>query len=162
MDQMRMDPKHQFAAQFVLSRAANERREREALIAAHFAMQANLAGQALSPPGADPVGAPRISTPAGNAPEAANRSPLPLMHPQQQQQQAQQQPLMDVYGRMNGSATADHLLAGGSHAAALNSSGAASQHLMSPPLTTAAAANVAAVHQQHLAQQVAAAENASQ
>ena len=44
MDQMRMDPKHQFAAQFVLSRAANERREREALLAAHFAMQANLAG----------------------------------------------------------------------------------------------------------------------
>ena len=39
-----MDPKHQFAAQFVLSRAANERREREALLAAHFAMQANLAG----------------------------------------------------------------------------------------------------------------------
>merc|ERR1719334_2035606 len=34
MDQMRMDPKHQFAAQFVLSRAANERREREALLAA--------------------------------------------------------------------------------------------------------------------------------
>ena len=44
MDQMRMDPKHQFAAQFVLSRAANERREREALLAALFAMQANLAG----------------------------------------------------------------------------------------------------------------------
>ena len=43
MDQMRMDPKHQFAAQYVLSRAATERREREALIAAamnmsHFAM----------------------------------------------------------------------------------------------------------------------------
>ena len=29
-----MDPKHQFAAQYVLSRAANERREREALLAA--------------------------------------------------------------------------------------------------------------------------------
>ena len=44
MDQMRMDPKHQFAAQYVLTRAANERREREALLAAglmnmsHFAM----------------------------------------------------------------------------------------------------------------------------
>ena len=43
-----MDPKHQFAAQYVLSRAANERREREALLAAavnmsHFAMtSANL------------------------------------------------------------------------------------------------------------------------
>ena len=46
MDQMRMDPKHQFAAQYVLTRAANERREREALLAAglmnmsHFAMTA--------------------------------------------------------------------------------------------------------------------------
>ena len=43
---MRMDPKHQFAAQYVLTRAANERREREALLAAglmnmsHFAMTA--------------------------------------------------------------------------------------------------------------------------
>ena len=41
-----MDPKHQFAAQYVLTRAANERREREALLAAglmnmsHFAMTA--------------------------------------------------------------------------------------------------------------------------
>lgn len=34
MDQMRMDPKHQFAAQYVLQRAATERREREALLAA--------------------------------------------------------------------------------------------------------------------------------
>ena len=42
MDQMRMDPKHQFAAQYVLSRAANERREREALIAAHLAMTTNM------------------------------------------------------------------------------------------------------------------------
>ena len=32
--QMRMDPKHQFAAQYVLQRAATERREREALLAA--------------------------------------------------------------------------------------------------------------------------------
>lgn len=29
-----MDPKHQFAAQYVLSRAAAERRERETLLAA--------------------------------------------------------------------------------------------------------------------------------
>lgn len=34
MEHMRMDPKHQFAAQYVLSRAAAERRERENLIAA--------------------------------------------------------------------------------------------------------------------------------
>ncbi|KAK9506226.1 hypothetical protein O3M35_008200 [Rhynocoris fuscipes] len=34
MEHMRMDPKHQFAAQYVLSRAAAERRERETMIAA--------------------------------------------------------------------------------------------------------------------------------
>lgn len=34
MDQMRMDPKHQFAAQYVLSRAAAERRERDNILAA--------------------------------------------------------------------------------------------------------------------------------
>lgn len=34
MEHMRMDPKHQFAAQYVLSRAAAERRERESLLAA--------------------------------------------------------------------------------------------------------------------------------
>ncbi|KAH8272505.1 hypothetical protein KR044_012141, partial [Drosophila immigrans] len=34
MDHMRMDPKHQFAAQYVLSRAAAEQRERESLLAA--------------------------------------------------------------------------------------------------------------------------------
>lgn len=32
-----MDPKHQFAAQYVLSRAAAERRERESLLAAAVA-----------------------------------------------------------------------------------------------------------------------------
>lgn len=34
MEHMRMDPKHQFAAQYVLSRAAAERRERENLLGA--------------------------------------------------------------------------------------------------------------------------------
>ena len=34
MEQMRMDPKHQFAAQYVLSRAAAERRERDSILAA--------------------------------------------------------------------------------------------------------------------------------
>lgn len=37
MEHMRMDPKHQFAAQYVLSRAAAERRERESLLAAAVA-----------------------------------------------------------------------------------------------------------------------------
>ena len=43
-----MDPKHQFAAQYVLSRAANERREREALLAAHLAMTTNMQPSLLS------------------------------------------------------------------------------------------------------------------
>lgn len=34
MEHMRMDPKHQFAAQYVLSRAAAEKRERDTLLAA--------------------------------------------------------------------------------------------------------------------------------
>ncbi|XP_037076897.1 zinc finger protein 384-like [Pollicipes pollicipes] len=41
MDHMRMDPKHQFAAQYVLSRAAAERRERETLFAAAAAAAAS-------------------------------------------------------------------------------------------------------------------------
>ena len=45
---MEMDPKHQFAAQYVLSRAANERREREALLAAHLAMTTNMQPGLLS------------------------------------------------------------------------------------------------------------------
>lgn len=34
MEQMRMDPKHSFAAQYVLSQAAAERRERENMLTA--------------------------------------------------------------------------------------------------------------------------------
>ncbi|XP_002132195.2 uncharacterized protein dati isoform X2 [Drosophila pseudoobscura] len=37
MESMRMDPKHQFAAQYVLSRAAAEQRERESILAATIA-----------------------------------------------------------------------------------------------------------------------------
>ena len=47
MDQMRMDPKHQFAAQYVLSRAANERREREALLTAAAMNMSHLVTNAL-------------------------------------------------------------------------------------------------------------------
>ncbi|CAG0885846.1 unnamed protein product [Darwinula stevensoni] len=41
MEQLRMDPKHQFAAQYVLSRAAAERRERETLLAAASVVVSN-------------------------------------------------------------------------------------------------------------------------
>lgn len=44
MEHMRMDPKHQFAAQYVLSRAAAERRERETLLAA---VSASASGSSL-------------------------------------------------------------------------------------------------------------------
>lgn len=47
-----MDPKHQFAAQYVLSRAAAERRERETLLAAVSASQSSsLLGLAGMGPG---------------------------------------------------------------------------------------------------------------
>ena len=39
MEHMRMDPKHQFAAQYVLSRAAAERREREILASSSLGMR---------------------------------------------------------------------------------------------------------------------------
>ena len=69
MDQMRMDPKHQFAAQYVLSRAANERREREALLAAHLAMTTNmqpglLSGHMSSAAAAHHMAAAAVSTAA--------------------------------------------------------------------------------------------------
>ncbi|XP_049316133.1 uncharacterized protein LOC105227024 isoform X1 [Bactrocera dorsalis] len=41
MEHMRMDPKHQFAAQYVLSRAAAERRERDSILAATLAASAS-------------------------------------------------------------------------------------------------------------------------
>lgn len=44
MEHMRMDPKHQFAAQYVLSRAAAERRDRELLAAAGLASAASSSG----------------------------------------------------------------------------------------------------------------------
>lgn len=44
MEHMRMDPKHQFAAQYVLSRAAAERRERDTLLAAAAAVSASGSG----------------------------------------------------------------------------------------------------------------------
>ncbi|EDW99310.2 uncharacterized protein LOC6523723 isoform X2 [Drosophila yakuba] len=44
MESMRMDPKHQFAAQYVLSRAAAEQRERESLLAVTLAASSGAAG----------------------------------------------------------------------------------------------------------------------
>ncbi|XP_037045534.1 uncharacterized protein LOC119080990 isoform X3 [Bradysia coprophila] len=44
MEHMRMDPKHQFAAQYVLSRAAAERRERDTILAAAAAVSASSSG----------------------------------------------------------------------------------------------------------------------
>lgn len=44
MEHMRMDPKHQFAAQYVLSRAAAEKRERDTLLAAVSASSSGILG----------------------------------------------------------------------------------------------------------------------
>jgi len=48
MEHMRMDPKHQFAAQYMLSRAAAERRERDTILAAAVAGGSSLLGMAGS------------------------------------------------------------------------------------------------------------------
>ncbi|XP_016972935.1 uncharacterized protein LOC108040160 isoform X2 [Drosophila rhopaloa] len=45
MESMRMDPKHQFAAQYVLSRAAAEQRERESLLAVTLAANSGTGGR---------------------------------------------------------------------------------------------------------------------
>ncbi|XP_017051471.1 uncharacterized protein LOC108095063 isoform X2 [Drosophila ficusphila] len=45
MESMRMDPKHQFAAQYVLSRAAAEQRERESLLAVTLAASSGTGGR---------------------------------------------------------------------------------------------------------------------
>ncbi|XP_017031481.1 uncharacterized protein dati isoform X3 [Drosophila kikkawai] len=46
MESMRMDPKHQFAAQYVLSRAAAEQRERDSILAATLAASSGSGGTA--------------------------------------------------------------------------------------------------------------------
>ncbi|XP_017126182.1 zinc finger protein 592 isoform X2 [Drosophila elegans] len=45
MESMRMDPKHQFAAQYVLSRAAAEQRERDSLLAVTLAASSGTGGR---------------------------------------------------------------------------------------------------------------------
>ena len=72
MDQMRMDPKHQFAAQYVLSRAANERREREALLAAHLAMTTNMQPGLLSGHMTSAAAAHHMAVAVSTAATAAN------------------------------------------------------------------------------------------
>ena len=69
---MRMDPKHQFAAQYVLSRAANERREREALLAAHLAMTTNMQPGLLSGHMTSAAAAHHMAVAVSTAATAAN------------------------------------------------------------------------------------------
>jgi hypothetical protein len=92
MDQMRMDPKHQFAAQYVLTRAANERREREALLAAglmnmsHFAMTAGAGlpetkfGMSGGTGGISSASDVDMKSGGGSGSGANPRSPLSLAH----------------------------------------------------------------------------------
>ena len=80
-----MDPKHQFAAQYVLSRAANERREREALLAAHLAMTTNmqpslLSGHMTSAAAAHHMAAVAVSTAAAASSSALGGTASPSAH----------------------------------------------------------------------------------
>lgn len=54
MEHMRMDPKHQFAAQYMLSRAAAERRERDTILAAAVAGGSSLLSMGQNSRGASP------------------------------------------------------------------------------------------------------------
>ncbi|XP_063219168.1 flt3-interacting zinc finger protein 1-like isoform X3 [Bacillus rossius redtenbacheri] len=84
MEHMRMDPKHQFAAQYVLSRAAAERRERESLLAAAVAASsasglAGLGGGGPSPMCASPS-AHSDSSSGGGRLSSAGSEPGGLAH----------------------------------------------------------------------------------
>ncbi|GAB6023033.1 hypothetical protein CHUAL_007127 [Chamberlinius hualienensis] len=74
MEHMRMDPKHQFAAQYVLSRAAAERRERESGLMGP-GNPASL-GQPMTPHG-NPLHA--HGPPNGNANNGRSSNPHPAM-----------------------------------------------------------------------------------
>ncbi|XP_023036276.1 uncharacterized protein LOC6651637 isoform X3 [Drosophila willistoni] len=73
MDSMRMDPKHQFAAQYVLSRAAAEQRERESILAATLAAGGGI-GEArnLLPIGANNPGGSKCPSPSANSECSSN------------------------------------------------------------------------------------------
>jgi len=114
MEEMRLDPKHQFAAQYVL-RAANERREREALLAAaamnmsHFAsMQPGLLAASVAVSASSLAGgsvstlsesSPRISTPGDMKAEHGGMK-SPFAFPQQQGGQQLQAQHLGSYGRL--------------------------------------------------------------
>ncbi|XP_044762782.1 uncharacterized protein LOC123319852 isoform X5 [Coccinella septempunctata] len=76
MEHMRMDPKHQFAAQYVLSRAAAERRERETLLAA---VSASASGSGLLPmppmPG-QTGGSPMCASPSAHSDSSSGNGRL--------------------------------------------------------------------------------------
>ncbi|KAH8418158.1 hypothetical protein KR009_006698, partial [Drosophila setifemur] len=72
MESMRMDPKHQFAAQYVLSRAAAEQRERESILAVTLAASSG-------PGGRIGIGDARNLLPIGsrNSEESNSKCPSP-------------------------------------------------------------------------------------
>jgi zinc finger protein 362/384 len=75
MEHMRMDPKHQFAAQYMLSRAAAERRERDTILAAAVAGGSNLLQIGQNSRGASPSAHSDTSSCNGRL-----SSPPPDMH----------------------------------------------------------------------------------
>jgi zinc finger protein 362/384 len=82
MEHMRMDPKHQFAAQYMLSRAAAERRERDSILAAAIAGGSGLLSQiGQNSRGASPVNSEasscnnRMTSPHSNENHVTDNNP---------------------------------------------------------------------------------------
>lgn len=77
MEHMRMDPKHQFAAQYVLSRAAAERRERETLLAAVSAASAASSSGLLGLTGMGQAsGSPMCASPSAHSDSSSGNGRL--------------------------------------------------------------------------------------
>ncbi|XP_050502884.1 uncharacterized protein LOC114338464 isoform X6 [Diabrotica virgifera virgifera] len=77
MEHMRMDPKHQFAAQYVLSRAAAERRERESILAAvTSASGSGLLGLGMGPVDFSASGSPMCASPSAHSDSSSGNGRL--------------------------------------------------------------------------------------
>ncbi|XP_068902117.1 uncharacterized protein [Tenebrio molitor] len=76
MEHMRMDPKHQFAAQYVLSRAAAERRERETLLAAVSASASGSGLLGLTGMAGAASGSPMCASPSAHSDSSSGNGRL--------------------------------------------------------------------------------------
>ncbi|XP_017783708.1 PREDICTED: zinc finger protein 384 [Nicrophorus vespilloides] len=76
MEHMRMDPKHQFAAQYVLSRAAAERRERETILAAVSASASSSGLLGLTGMGGAASSSPMCASPSAHSDSSSGNGRL--------------------------------------------------------------------------------------